>query len=377
MSGAVCSPSRAGLLTGRYEQRFGHEQNLPPGHDGGLPLSERTIADRLRTAGLATGLVGKWHLGYPDAYHPNRRGFDWFYGLLQGSRSYLPIDRPTPHRVLQENGKALPEEGYVTDRLGRAAARFIAEHADAPFFLFVSFTAVHGPLQPRPEDLEALGQFRREQRRKYAGLMKALDDNVGLVLDALSEHGLDQHTLVVFSNDNGGQTATGAVNRPLRGRKGQLFEGGIRVPMAVRWTGTIPPGGAIDDPVIALDLLPTFCAAAGIEVDPTWRIDGIDLLPRLTGAVARLPDRALFWRSGGPQGTAAVRRGDHKLIVERGPDAVDGGAPNAQLFDLATDVGESRDLAATDPERVAALAKELAAWEADLGEPLWGLGRGR
>lgn len=368
MSGAVCSPSRAGLLTGRYQQRFGHEKNIPPGYmEGGMDLAERTMADRLSALDLATGLVGKWHLGYPAEYHPNRRGFGWFHGLLQGSRGYAPMPNASAHRVIQENGKALPETGWVTDRFGEAAARFVAEHRDEPFFLFVSFTAPHGPLQPSPEDRAAVQGIENERRADYAGLVVGLDRAVGRVLDALDAHGLADRTLVVFTNDNGGQTQTGAVNDPLRGRKGQLWEGGIRVPMAMRWPGRIEPGRVVSDPVSALDLMPTFLSACGATAPDGAALDGVDLVPLVTGAVDRLPDRALFWRTHGGAGPVAVRMGRHKLVVERGPEGT-----TDHLFDLETDIGEQENLAVDGGERVATLRAAIAAWEADLVEPAWG-----
>lgn len=368
MSGAVCSPSRAGLLTGRYQQRFGHEKNIPPGYmDGGMDLEERTVADRLSGVGAATGLVGKWHLGYPADYHPNRRGFDWFHGLLQGSRGYGPMPNASAHRVIQENGEPLPEVGWVTDRFGKAAARFVAEHRDEPFFLFVSFTAPHGPLQPAPEDLAAVEGIEEERRKKYAGLVVGLDRAVGRVLDALEEHGVAERTLVVFTNDNGGQTQTGARNDPLRGRKGQLWEGGIRVPMAMRWPGRIEPGTVIGDPVSALDLMPTFLAAHGVEIAPEDALDGVDLVPLVTGSVDRLPERALFWRTAGSTGPVAVRRGSDKLVVERGPEG-----ESAFLYDLAHDIGEVDDLSSSRAELVQALRAQIAVWESGLIEPLWG-----
>ena len=251
MSGAVCSPSRAGMLTGRYQQRFGHELNIPPGYmKGGLPLTERTIADRMKAAGYATGIIGKWHLGYPPPYQPNRRGFDRFFGLLQGSRPYFPMKKPTPHRVVQLNGEPTPESGYVTDRFGNGAAEFIKAHRDRPFFLYVSFTSPHGPLQAKVSDLAKLDHIKDKRRRTYAGMVKCMDDNVGRILATLRECGLENKTLVVFTNDNGGQTKTGAVNTPLKGHKGQIWEGGIRVPMSMRWPGRIAEKTVVDDPVI-------------------------------------------------------------------------------------------------------------------------------
>ena len=373
MSGCVCSPSRAGLITGRYQCRFGHEFNIPPGYSkGGMALEEKTMADRLRDAGYKTGLVGKWHLGYPAPYQPNRRGFDWFYGLLQGSRSYFPYPKPSPHRVLQENGVPTKEGGYTTDRLGDAAVRFIEVNKAKPFFLFVSFTAPHGPLQAKPEDLAKLTGIAKLRRRRYAGLVKSLDDNVGKILDSLDTHGLAANTLVVFTNDNGGQTKTGANNAPLRGRKGQLLEGGVRVPMAVRWPGVVKAKSTIDDPVIALDLLPTFLAAARVEIKPEWKLDGVDLGPRLRGRVAALAERPLFWRKGGPNREIAMRQGNLNLhFADRSVDS----AP--ALYDLSTDVGEAQNLAADRSEDVARMRKLLAAWESELVAPVWGGGSRR
>lgn len=367
MSGCVCSPSRAGLLTGRYQTRFGHEGNIPPGYmKGGLPLTEKTVGDRMRALGYRTALVGKWHLGYPADYHPNKRGFDWFYGCLQGSRSYFPMKRPTPHRVLQENGKATPEGGYATDRFGDAAVRFIEKSKAEPFFLFVSFTAPHGPLQAKEADLAELQSIENRRRRRYVGLIKALDDNVGKILAALKAHGLDDDTLVVFTNDNGGQTKTGANNAPLRGRKGTLLEGGIRVPMCMRFPGHIAEGSRVDDPVIALDLLPSFVALGGGEVDPAWSLDGVNLMPRVTGRVASLPERSLFWRHKGPGQEIAMRRGRYKLCFA---DRKEG--TKAALYDLATDAAEARDLAADESEKLASMREALEAWEKEQVKPLW------
>lgn len=373
VSGAVCSPSRAGLLTGRYQQRFGHEMNIPPGYaGGGLPLSEKLIGDRLRPLGYATGLIGKWHLGYPPEYQPNRRGFDHFFGFLQGARNYLPYpaDKAPPHQVFQENGTPLPEGGYSTDRIGEAARRFIESSRDRPFFLFVAFNAVHGPLQARPSDLEALAGIDNPRHRQYVGMMKALDENVGRILDALASAGLADTTLVVFTNDNGGQTGLTASNAPLRGKKGDMWEGGIRVPMLMRWPGVIAAGRVVDDPVITLDFLPTFLAAAGArDVVEDGALDGIDLLPLLRGDAERLPERDLFWRSGGASGRVAMRDGQWKLVHNRHQDGA-----KAELYDLANDIGEQNDLAARNPDRVGAMQARLRAWEGGLTEPLWGSG---
>lgn len=368
MSACVCSPSRAGLMTGRYQQRFGHEKNIPPGYmKGGMALEEATIADRLRGAGYETGLVGKWHLGYPDPYHPNERGFDWFMGCLQGSRPYLEMEEPTPHRVLLRNRTATPEGGYVTDRFGDAAVEFIEKERDEPFFLFVSFTAPHGPLQPRPGDAELpeLASIEKKRRRNYAGLVKAMDDNVGKVLAALERAGISEETLVLFTNDNGGQTQTAAINQPLRGRKGQLYEGGIRVPAALRWPGVVAPGTVVEAPAISLDLTPTFLAAAGSAPEPGAELDGLDLTAALRGEAGDpLTQRSLYWRRSGSEGPIAARRGRWKLLWNDR-------AEDPELFDLANDVAESRDVAGDHPEVVAQLMAELEDYEAGLIEPLW------
>ncbi len=256
----------------------------------------------------------------------------------------------------------------LADRFGEAACRFIREHKEEPFFLFVSFTAPHGPLQAKPEHLAKLAAIPEGRRRNYAGLMLSLDENVGRILDCLEEEGLAGETLVVFTNDNGGQTALGADNTPLSGRKGSLLEGGVRVPFAVRWPGTVKPGTVIDDPVISLDLLPTFVTAAGGEVKPEWELDGVDLAARLSGRVEALAERPLFWRQHGSSGEKAVRLGRWKLHV---PGK---GKGEARLFDLSADVAESRDLSEVHPEVRENLLRRLAAWEAGLEEPLWGPG---
>ncbi|MCW1921812.1 sulfatase [Luteolibacter arcticus] len=367
VSGAVCSPSRAGAMTGRYQQRFGHDKNIPPGYlKGGLPLSEKLIGDRLRPLGYTTGLIGKWHLGYPTGYHPNQRGFDHFFGMLQGSRSYFPMKKENGHRSFLLNDKVTPEGGYTTDRIGDGACDFIRSNKEKPFFLFVAFTTPHGPLQPKPEDLKAIGKIGDERRTKYAELVKSLDENCGKILDCLEEEGLAKNTLVVFSNDNGGQTQTGAVNTPLRGHKGEVVEGGIRVPMAMRWPGVIPSGTRNDSPVISLDWFPTFVEASGNKAEPEWKLDGTSLMPLLKDPSIKLPERALYWRTSGGKGPIAIREGDWKLIKLRGKSAT-----GPELYNLKEDISEANNLAAGNPDKVKALEEKLDAWESGLIEPLW------
>lgn len=369
MSGSVCSPSRAGLMTGRYQGRFGYDNNLPPGTKSGLDLDETFGVKRLQKLGYKTGLIGKWHLGYPAEYHPNERGYDWFYGLLQGSRPYYPMDNPSPHRVILDNRTPTPESGYVTDRFGDGACKFIEENKDNPFYLFVSFTAPHAPNQPDKEDLERIKHIEKKGRRNYAGLIVSLDDNVGKILKCLKDNGLEDDTLVIFTNDNGGQTATGADNGKLKGKKGTLWEGGVRVPWAMRWPGKIKPGSVIDDAVISLDILPTVVEMSGNKVDESWKLDGRSLLPVMTGKVESMPERALHWRQHGSEGSIAIRDGDWKLIHNRKEEGAE-----PELYDLSKDVGESKNLADAHPDVVARLTEKMKAWESKLERPRWGPG---
>ncbi|MBK1856258.1 sulfatase-like hydrolase/transferase [Verrucomicrobiaceae bacterium 5K15] len=369
MSGCVCSPSRAGLMTGRYQERFGFDNNLPPGHKNGVDLDETFGVKRLQKLGYKTALIGKWHLGYPAEYHPNERGYDWFYGLLQGSRGYHPYKKPSPHRVILDNKKPTPEEGYITDRFGDAACQFIQENKGEPFYLFVSFTAPHSPNQPNKKDLDRIKHIKKNMRRNYAGLMVSLDDNVGKILKTIKDSGIEDNTLVIFTNDNGGQTATGANNGRLKGKKGSLWEGGVRVPWAMRWPGKIKAGTVVNDPIISLDILPTVVDLTDHPVADSWNLDGRSMLPLMTGKAASLPERTLHWRQHGPEGSISLRRGKWKLIHNRG---IEGATP--ELYDLENDLGESKNVAAQNPELVKSLLSDMKQWESQLQDPLWGPG---
>lgn len=358
VSGCVCSPTRAGLLTGRYQQRFGHETNIPPvlSPRNGLPLTEATFADRMRAGGYRTAAIGKWHLGYAPAFHPLSRGFDEFYGFLQGSRSYYPLTPATRLNELMRGREAVPETfAYLTDELAREAADTIEAHRDHPFFLYIAFNAVHAPHEALPADLDR-GRTLAPQRAEVAALTVALDRAVGCILDALAATGRADDTLVVFVNDNGGPA--GHDNGSLRGRKGTMWEGGIRVPCAMRWPAGLPRGRVVSEPVIALDILPTALAAAGIEFERST-FDGVDLLPFLTGSTATAPHEVLHWRQGSRW---AVRAGSLKLVK------ADDGQP--RLFDLAVDRGEAHDLAADRPDDVARLRRLHEAWSGEMAAPL-------
>jgi arylsulfatase A-like enzyme len=362
VSGAVCSPTRAGLLTGRYQQRFGHERNLrypfPPG--AGLPAGEKTLADCLRALGYATALVGKWHLGIEPQFLPLGRGFDEFFGFLFGDHSYLVWDAE-PENPVYRGTEPVVESTYLTDAFTREAVSFIDRHAGSPFFLALTFSAPHDPLEAVPAYLDRFPDIADTNRRTFAAMLSAADDGVGAVLSRLRAFGIEEETLIFFLSDNGGSPAENASrNDPLRGQKGQLYEGGVRVPMIAQWKGRLPAGAAYPHPVISLDLFATAIAAAGGTVPSDRTIDGVDLVPFLDGTIAAAPHPILFWRYGSPR---AVRRGDLKLVRN--------GTNPAELYEIATDPGETTDLAAARPAKVAELEADLAAWESTLVPPLW------
>jgi len=370
VSGPYCSPTRAGLLSGRYQQRFGHEFN-PSGMQG-MPVTEKTLADRLQAAGYKTGLVGKWHLGSQPEHHPERRGFDEFFGFLGGSHDYFRDDG------ILRGSRPVEEPEYLTDALGREAEAFIERHKSEPWFLYLAFNAVHTPMQADDPRLSKFAGIKNPVRQKYAAMMSAMDDSIGRVRKKLSDAGLAQNTLVIFISDNGGPTmpgvtVNGSINAPLRGSKRTTLEGGVRVPFVVAWPGVISPG-KYDQPVIQLDLHATALAAAKVEVAAAWKLDGVDLVPHFTGKRSDSPHEALFWRFGGQ---TAIRMGDYKLVrYDSNADTLtgQGGQPvtAAKLYRLSDDIGEQNDLAAKMPEKVAELEKRWAAWNAELVDPLWG-----
>jgi arylsulfatase A-like enzyme len=380
VSGPYCSPTRAGLLTGIYPQRFGYEFNPMPAA-GGLPATQRTLADRLREHGYRTALFGKWHLGMREEFHPQDRGFDEFYGFLGGAHSYF--ETPDTGRMAIFDGKrAVREPQYLTDAITNRAVDFIKRNSSRPFLLYLAYNAAHTPMQATPQHLQHAAHIPEGHRRTYAAMIAAMDEGIGRTLDALREQRLDDNTIVFFFSDNGGPTmegtsVNGASNAPLRGSKRQTWEGGIRVPFAIRWTGKLPANKVVTFPIIQLDVLPTALAAANISVQSEWKLDGVNLLPFLSGTAAGTPHDALFWRLGEHM---AVRKGDWKLVYSpEGPlRDVDHSVPRdlaaAQLFNLANDIGESKNLAADNPAKVKELASLWLAWHAQLAKPLWGIG---
>ncbi len=370
----LCSPSRAGLLTGRSPARLGHEANKP-GHNAdqgdkaivnaweakinddvkaagrvvtGLDRNAKTMADRLKALGCTTGLIGKWHLGDVEGYLPNDRGFDYFWGHASGAYSYHADS-------ITENRGEVPMNEHLTVAEGKKCAEFIARNKEMPFFLYASFYAPHNVLWASPEQLARFSNIPEEgNRRVLAANLALLDEAVGRILDALRENGLDERTLVFFLSDNGpqGRAMSAVMGNGLRGAKFDTDEGGIRVPFMARWKGRIPDGRVVSEPVSALDILPTVLAAAGGAVTPDMKLDGVNLLPLLEGKVERLPARDLCWRYGDRR---AIRNGDWKLSWNERSD-------KPALYQIASDPKETKDQAASHPEIVESLQKAWNDW---------------
>ncbi|MCX6898084.1 MAG: sulfatase-like hydrolase/transferase [Verrucomicrobia bacterium] len=373
VSGPYCSPTRAGLMTGRYQTRFGHEFN--PGANQGLPLTEKTIADRLKAAGYITGCVGKWHLGSLPEMHPQKRGFDEFFGFLGGAHSYFDAGG------ILRGTEPVKELDYTTDAFGREAVSFIERHKAGPWFLYLAFNAVHTPMHATDDRLAKFPNVADKQRRTYNAMMLAMDEAIGRVRKKLADAGLEQNTLVTFISDNGGPTMPGVTvngsrNDPLRGSKRTTLEGGIRVPFVVSWPDRVKPG-VFQQPAIQLDLHVTALAAAGVDVKPEWKLDGVNLLPFLSGEKSGAPHAALYWRFGEQM---AIRAGDYKLVrYDSNADTRTGARKQpvtaAKLYNLAADIGETKDLAAEQPDKLKKLQAKWDVWNATLVPPLWGGGK--
>jgi arylsulfatase A-like enzyme len=361
----VCAPTRAGWLTGKYQQRFGFEFNPggAPQEEFGLPTTELTIAERLKKLGYATGCFGKWHLGFKKELHPMNRGFDEFYGFLGGAHPYLPTSGAKRFGILR-GFEPVTKFEFTTMDFAKEALSFIERHRNQPFFVYLAFNAVHAPLQAPEEYIAKFKHITNPTRQIFAAMLSALDDAVGMVLAKLRELKLEENTLIFFISDNGGPTRqTSSRNDPLRGFKGQVLEGGIRVPFLMQWKGHLPAGKVYEHPVIALDICPTILAAVGAEIPK--ELDGVNLLPYLTGEAKGEPHTALFWRYGRQW---AVRAGDFKLVC----CPQEFGSEEPQLFNLAEDIGEKTNLAPKMPQKVEELKAMYDEWNAKNIPPKWG-----
>lgn len=402
VSAAVCSPSRAGLYTGRYQPRFGYEYNTS-GRDTvvGLPTDERTLADMLGDAGYATGLIGKWHLGKSKQHHPLSRGFDEYFGVLAGGTSYIdsrragvqswpasnaPTTRGDANAIFDGFEKVEVEE-YLTDVFADRAVDFIRRHKDERFFLMLTPNSPHTPLQATTEYTDRYPDVEPEGRRIFAAMVSSIDDYVGDVVSELRANGLEENTLIVFTSDNGCVKYLSqdvCSNDPLRGSKRFHLEGGIRVPFIFYWPAGLPSGQTYGQPIISLDLFSTFAAAARSAETAQ---DSVNLLPYLRGEQEDSPHEFLFWRF---KPNIAVRWGKWKMWKVNKTDLTEqdltiggrrlpevehpGDSPLGQLtvlYDLSEDVGESQNLAAQHPEIVERLETEFERWNAELAEPMW------
>ncbi len=370
VTGTVCSPTRAALMTGRYHYRDGVHNWVPPGKPG-LNAGVPTIAGYLKSAGYRTGIVGKWHLGEQRECHPLNRGFDEFYGFLGGGRSYFPdkakaagAEMNLYSQILRGNEPVELKE-YTTVAFGREAVEFIQRQQgrSQPFFLYLAFNAVHTPMQALNDYAERFSGIEDKKRRTYAGMLAAMDDNIGRVLAAVRDAGFEDNTLICFHSDNGGPITRNApnasMNTPLRGGKGQTWEGGIRVPMFVKWTSHLKPG-TYSQAVIQMDLTATMLALAGAKPDAKWPMDGVNLMPFLEGQKGD-PHAMLCWNH---ENQWAIRKGQWKLAFA-GPEKGET-EPVVALYDLTKDISEKNDLSAQHPDLVKQLQADWQAWSKEV-----------
>ncbi len=358
-----CGPSRAALLTGTYQNRFGFESN-EQAFSVGIPANQKIISERLKDAGYVTGYMGKWGVGDSKIRTPMERGFDVCLWNTSGNR-YFP-DSPSMHNVqLYKGNKPVELKEYSTDAFGREGVKFIQKYYKKPFFLFLSFITPHVPMEALEKDLVKFSSDLPHGRRTMLAMMSNLDDNVGRVLEALRKKGIEENTMIFFLSDNGGYAGNSSYNYPFSGTKSQMLEGGIRVPFMVQWKKQLAAGKVYNMPVSSLDILPTAVAAAGMAIDPEWRIDGVNLLPYLSGQNTNAPHDALFWRFNFPKDKPnqhgwAIRKGDWKLVRNGWAQT-----PPA-LYNLADDKAEETNLINKYPEKAAEMQKEWESWNSTI-----------
>jgi arylsulfatase A-like enzyme len=364
-NGPNCSPTRAGFVSGRYQQRVGIE--MPLGSSAadsgrGLPPSQTSLGLLLKSRGYATALIGKWHLGWKREFRPNRHGFDEFWGFLSGAHDYYGSG-PQGRRDIYHNDEPASFSGYITDEITTRAKAFIEGHARQPFFVEVAYNATHWPFQP-----PGLAEGKRDRpdllhdgtRADYVAMLESADRGVGEILAALDRLGLTRNTLVIFTSDNGGEWLSR--NAPLFHRKSTLWEGGIRVPALLRWPDQLPAGAVSGQVGITMDLTASILAAAGVSAAPSYQPDGMNLLPLLKER--RVVDRTLYWRiKNVARDQKAVRQGRWKYLRD-GVGTVDG--VHEFLFDVQADPAERENLTVTQTAMLSGFRKLLADWEADV-----------
>ena len=384
-SGTVCSPTRAGLLTGRYQQRAGieaviHPVKDHPEHRKGLQQSEVTFAEMLQSAGYTTALIGKWHQGYvhnSEDFHPQNHGFDEFIGYHSGNIDFISHVGDHNRHDWWHGPKETKEDGYVTDLINHYALEFIERNQDKPFCLYIPHLAIHNPVQQRGDPVrrteeEGWNRWKpadeKERIQKYRGMTLPIDEGVGQIREKLISLGLDHNTLVLFFSDNGAAAYDFPSGSPeLRGNKGSVYEGGHQVPFIAWWPGKIQAGSGSDAPGITLDIMPTLLSLAGVKPPIDRPLDGVDLSPLLLKQ-QQLPERPLYWASLGNSGqrSEAMREGPWKLVVKH-PEARAGSFENEQveLYRLDQDSSEKIDLAGEQPKRTAKMLTRLKNWYAD------------
>jgi arylsulfatase A-like enzyme len=375
----VCGPSRAGFITGRYQDRFGFTTNptIDPTNDiAGLPLDEKTIAEVLHKEGYKSAIVGKWHLGTHPNFHPLKRGFDYFYGFLSGGHNYF-MNQLTIENLenvkskwawyktkLRENHKTLEFEDYktdyLTDELSEAGLGFINKQAEnnQSFFLFLAYNAPHTPMHATEKYLSRFPDIEDKKRKTYAAMVSAVDDGVGNVLRTLKDNGIEENTLIVFLSDNGGAHNNASQNTPLRGTKGSVYEGGLRVPFAMQWKGVIPANTSYEESVSSLDIMASIVDILDIKTNPKKPLDGVNIIPYLTGKKKGAPHEYLFWRKWEQNAMAAINA-DYKLLkVKKNAET--------EFYNLKKDVSEKENIKGSNSKKVQEIQKEWDKWNVQL-----------
>lgn len=375
---SVCGPSRAGLLTGRYPQRFGYERNpqyRPHDPNMGLPKEENTLAESLKQIGYASGIVGKWHQGADISNHPLNRGFDEFFGHLGGGHRYLPEeltiqdsyavdnDEGMSYKTwIMRNHEPIQTKKYLTDEFSDEAVRFVEKHQKEPFFLYLAYNAPHSPLQATQEYLNRFPNIADKKRKTYAAMVSAVDDGVGRLLDTIESLNLDKNTLVYFLSDNGGpEKDNGSDNGVLREGKSSIYEGGYRVPFAMQWKGTVP-SGVYENPVSSLDIFATISALSKAPIIKNQPLDGVNIIPFITGKNKSIPHETIYLRKFDEK-KYAVRLNNLKLVKDKDN--------KPELYNLKEDIGEQNDIAQQYPNKVKKIEAIGKEWDSQLIAPIF------